>query len=375
MASLRNGKQRKDGTRYVQVLYRMDGKQTSTSFQDLASATRFKELVEKFGPEQALSTLGTDPDMTSVTVREWIEHHIEHLTGLRKSTLWDYQSYLRKDIGPVLGGLPLNGLTREHIAKWTQAMADGGASGKTISNKHGFLSSALNAAVRDGRIPTNPALGQRLPTSERPDMICLSHEDFARLLVNVTDHWKPLVEFLVASGCRWGEATALKPSDIDLATNTVRITRAWKRTYDRGGYEIGPPKTKRSVRTINVPKATLEKLDLTGEWVFTNKAGTFVKGNGFHDRVWSAAVEKTWPTKDAEGNPLKSTPEAPILKPRIHDLRHTCASWLVLAGVPLPVIQQHLGHESINTTISLYSHIDRRSMVVAADAISAALGA
>ena len=105
MASLRNGKQRKDGTRYVQVLYRMDGKQTSTSFQDLASATRFKELVEKFGPEQALSTLGTDPDMTSVTVREWIEHHIEHLTGLRKSTLWDYQSYLRKDIGPVLGGL------------------------------------------------------------------------------------------------------------------------------------------------------------------------------------------------------------------------------------------------------------------------------
>ena len=83
MASLRNGKQRKDGTRYVQVLYRMDGKQTSTSFQDLASATRFKELVEKFGPEQALSTLGTDPDMTSVTVREWIEHHIEHLQGRR----------------------------------------------------------------------------------------------------------------------------------------------------------------------------------------------------------------------------------------------------------------------------------------------------
>ena len=376
MASLRNGKPRKDGTRYVQVLYRMDGKQTSTSFQDLGSATRFKELVEKFGPEQALSTLGTDPDMTAMTVREWIEHHIAHLTGLRKSTLWDYQSYLRKDIGPALGDLPLTGLTREHIAKWTQAMADGGASGKTISNKHGFLSSALNAAVRDGRIPTNPALGQRLPTSERPDMICLSHEDFARLLSNVTEHWQPLVEFLVASGCRWGEATALKPSDIDLTTSTVRITRAWKRTYDRGGYEIGPPKTKRSVRTVNVPKATLEKLDLTGEWVFTNKAGTFVKGNGFHDRVWSAAVEKTWPTKDAEGNPLKSTPEAPILKPRIHDLRHTCASWMILAerSVPLPVIQAHLGHESINTTIALYGHIDRRSMVVAADAIGAALG-
>ncbi|MEC4841105.1 hypothetical protein R2360_16830 [Mycobacteroides chelonae] len=57
MASLRNGKPRKDGSQYVQVLYRMGGKQTSTSFQDLATATRFKELVEKFGPEQALTTL------------------------------------------------------------------------------------------------------------------------------------------------------------------------------------------------------------------------------------------------------------------------------------------------------------------------------
>lgn len=69
-------------------------------------------------------------------------------------------------------------------------------------------------------------------------------------------------------GARWGEATALKPSDIDLGSNTVRITRAWKRTYERGGYELGPPKTKKSVRTINVPKVTLEKLDLTGEWGF-----------------------------------------------------------------------------------------------------------
>lgn len=106
-----------------------------------------------------------------------------------------------------------------------------------------------------------------------------------------------------------------------------------------------------------------------------NNAGSFVKGNGFHARVWSAAIEITWPTKDADGNPIKSTPEAPILKPRIHDLRRTCASWMILAerSVPLPVIQAHLGHESINTTISLYAHLDRRSMHAASDAISAAL--
>jgi hypothetical protein len=45
---------------YVQVLYRLDGKQSSTSFEDLASAMRFQKLLDKFGPTHALETLGTD---------------------------------------------------------------------------------------------------------------------------------------------------------------------------------------------------------------------------------------------------------------------------------------------------------------------------
>jgi integrase len=59
--------------------------------------------------------------------------------------------------------------------------------------------------------------------------------------------------------------------------------------------------------------------------------------------------------------------------PRVHDLRHTCASWMIAAGVPLPIMQQHLGHESIQTTIGVYGHLDRRSAQVAADAIGSAL--
>lgn len=372
MASLRSGT-RRDGSTYVQVLYRLNSKQSSTSFEDLASATKFRKLVDKFGPAKALETLGTDPEFSAMTVHEWIEHHIDHLTGLRKSSLYDYRSYLKNDIDEALGDLPLTSLSRDDIARWMQGLSEKGASGKTIANKHGFLSSALNAAVRAGRIPSNPAAGQRLPSSERQEMVCLSQEDFARLLDNIAEFWRPLVEFLVASGCRWGEATALKPSDIDRANSTVRITRAWKRTYDRGGYEIGSPKTKKSVRTINIPKAVLDKLDYSNEWIFLNKAGRPVKGNGFHDRIWQPAVERTWPSVDEEGNPFTDK-SIPILRPRIYDLRHTCASWLVRAGVPLPVVQQHLGHESINTTISLYSHIDRRSMQTAAEVIDQALG-
>ena len=370
MASLRS-RTRANGTEYFSVLYRLDGKQTSTSFEDFESASKFKKLVDQFGPARALKSTAVEPGPNVMTVGEWLQHHIDHLTGLRKSTLYDYRSYLKNDIAPALGELPLTALSGDDIARWTQAMSESGASGKTIANKHGFLSSALNAAMRAGHIPSNPAAGQRLPTSERADMVCLSRDDVARLIGAVTEHWRPLVEFLVASGCRWGEATALRPSDVDRDKGTVRITRAWKRTYDRGGYEIGPPKTKGSVRTINVPKKVLDKLDYSGEWLFRNRAGRPVRGNGFHDRVWQPAVERVWPSTNADGEPIEKSKMPP--RPRIHDLRHTCASWMVIAGVPLPVIQAHIGHESINTTIGLYTHLDRRSGELAAEAIAAAL--
>jgi integrase len=370
MASLRSGT-RKDGSTYVQVLYRVDGKQSSTSFEDMASAVKFQNLARKFGPTKALETIQTDPELLTLTVAEWLEHHIEHLTGVRKSTLYDYRAYAKNDIVPTLGELPLIVLSGDDIARWVQFMAEKGASGKTIANKHGFLSSALNAAVRAGHIPSNPAAGQRLPTSERADMVCLTREEFGQMLAAVTEPWRPLVEFLIASGCRWGEATALRPSDVNRAAGTVRITRAWKRTYDRGGYEIGPPKTKRSIRTINVPKSVLDKLDYSGDWLFVNRAGRPIRHNGFHDRVWQPAIERAWPSRDAEGNLVDKSKL--VRRPRVHDLRHTCASWMVLTGVSLPVVQAHLGHESINTTISLYTHLDRRSSEAAADAIAAVL--
>ncbi|MCX5044640.1 site-specific integrase [Aldersonia sp. NBC_00410] len=370
MASLRSGT-RKDGSTYVQVLYRLDGKQTSTSFEDMASAVKFQSLARKFGPAKALEAIRTAPELSATTVEEWLDHHIAHLTGVRKSTLYDYRCYAKNDIVPVLGDLPLTALSRDDIARWTQVLADKGASAKTIANKHGFLSSALNAAVRAGRLSANPAAGQRLPTSERPDMVCLTHDEFAKLLAAVTEPWRPLVEFLVASGCRWGEATALRPSDVDREAGIVRIARAWKRTYDRGGYELGPPKSKKSIRTINMPKSVLDKLDYSGDWLFVNRAGRPIRHNGFHDRVWQPAIERVWPSVDAEGKPIDKTKL--VRRPRVHDLRHSCASWLIQAGVPLPVIQAHLGHESIQTTVSVYGHLDRRSMQAVAEAMDQVL--
>ncbi|TDH54159.1 site-specific integrase [Mycobacterium eburneum] len=367
MASIRK-RPRKDGTTCYAVLYVIDGRQSSLPFDNKQAAEAFRLAVEVHGAQRALAMHGIESGprradtASGPTVAEWITHHIDHLSGVERRTSHEYRGVLKNDIAPVLGSIPLTALSRDDIARWLEAMRAAGASGKTIANKHGLLSAALNAAVRARLIDYNPAAGARLPRTERPEMRFLTRQEFATLLAAVPDYWRPMVRFLVASGARLSEATALRPGDINRAEHTVRISRAWKR--GPGGYETGPPKTKRSVRTINVPKAVLDDLDYGAEWLFTNPGrgnrakGGPVRAPNFRSNVWWPACERA---------------ELAPPRPRIHDLRHTCASWMIQAGVSLPVVQAHLGHESINTTISLYTHLDRASHQAAADAIGGML--
>lgn len=362
-------RKRKDGSVYTQVRWREAGRESSLSFDDHAEALKFDQLVKKLGPEKAreIARIVAAPSRAT-TVRHWLNKHNDALTGIEPGTLARYKAYVVNDIGPALGDIPLTALSRDDIGAWINAMAaprDGKrASGKTIMNKHGYLAGALNAAVLAGVIKANPCDGNRLPRWDREEMVFLEHDEFQTLLTAVPDYWKPLVEFLVASGCRWSEATALKPSAIDRRKGTVRVTKAWK-TGD-GGYTLGVPKTKMSVRTINVPAAVLDKLDYDGEWVFTNsgrgRAGDTgpVRIHSFNPNVWTPAVKRA-----REAGLTK--------KPRVHDLRHTCASWLIHGGRPLPAVQAHLGHESIVTTVNTYGHLDRSSGAGNADTMAAAL--
>ncbi len=365
MASLRVRK-RADGSTAYNVVYVHDGRQTSVTFDTEPAAEEFLNSVRLLGAERAMKAFGIAPTAravprrpSGVTVADWIASYIASRSGVAKSTIYDYEAILRNDIRThTIGGIPLELLARGDVVGWVNGMT---TSGKTIANKHGLLSAALNTAVRAELIPSNPAVGIRLPRSEKPEMVFLTKEEFAQLQAGFTDYWQPLIEFMVLSGMRFGEISALKPSDVEVAAGTVRISRARKRTYEKGSnYQIGTTKTQRSVRTINVHRNILEKLDYTGEWLFTNTRGGPLLLAGWRANVWYKSVAR------AQALGLKKAP-------RVHDLRHTCASWMVQAGVPLPVIQAHLGHQNISTTISLYAHLDRASYLSAAELIGAGL--
>lgn len=367
--SVRKPRFRKDGSPYWQVRFRENGKECSISWADPVQAEQFDTLVQQLGPAKAREICQLAAQDRSMTLRVWLKRHNDSLTGVEAGTLARYRAYVANDIGPSIGDIPLAVLSRDDIQGWVQHMAVTGASGKTLKNKRDYLSGVLKLAVKAGQMKHNPCEGVAIPRWDRAEMTFLTKQEFRLLLDHVPSYWKPLVEFLVASGCRWSEATALKPGAINPIEGTVRITKAWK--TGAGGYTLGVPKTKGSVRTINVPATVLSKLDLSGEWVFTNSGrgkgqfagGVIVDDHGpvriqsFNPNVWRPAVRR------AQAAGLTK-------RPRLHDLRHTCASWLIQAGRPLPSVQAHLGHESIVTTVGTYGHLDRSSGQGNADAIA-----
>src|ERR1700747_638970 len=98
MASLRV-RQRKDGSSYTAVLYALDGKQTSSSFNDHREAVDFQQLVNRVGPVKATEIWRPRPPAADGhTVASWCAYHIDHLTGVNQATRAKYRRYVANDI-------------------------------------------------------------------------------------------------------------------------------------------------------------------------------------------------------------------------------------------------------------------------------------
>ena len=177
----------------------------------------------------------------------------------------------------------------------------------------------------------------------------------------MTERWQPFFMWLVCTGTRFSEATALTINDVNAKDAEARINKAWK--YSTTGRRLGLTKSRKGQRTINLPPQVLEVLDLSRDrtaLLFPTQSGGPISAQLAHDRGWKPAKAKA-----------QALDEGALTKdPRIHDLRHTCASWMINAGVSLPIVQAHLGHESIQTTMDRYGHLDRNAGKTAAAAIA-----
>jgi integrase len=345
-----------DGSISVRVKFIHDGKRKTRTFIDDAHAQSWRSVLDAVGPDRALTMLEqpATPGPAPRTVAEQVRHHIEHLSGVQEGTRAKYRKVAAARLSGELERTLLSDLTRDHVSRWVNAQT---GSPKTIRNAHSILSAALSSAARDGLVTGNVAKGVKLPRMDHVDQtdnIYLTTEEAGILLGLLPGPWRPLVAFLLGTGVRFSEATALTVGHIDVDNRSAHIRQSWKSAGPGKPHVLGVPKTRKSRRTIALPVEIVAMLEVhmkgkrSTDWLFTNSRGNPVRNGPFHENVWQPIMDEF---QQRTGK-----------RPRPHDCRHTFASWAIRSGIPLPVIQRQLGHESIQTTVDVYGALVRSDL-------------
>ena len=211
----------------------------------------------------------------------WYQTYCRHT--LRITTRTDYENRIYNHIIPEIGKIPLNKLSQSDLQQfYAKEKTDGrklhaktygkGLSDRTIRGIHANCRTALQRAVQDGLIRTNPAVGCKLPPKKAREMQVLTQNEILRFLHQAKEEgYYELFLLELGTGMRRGEILALKWCDLNFATGELRIER---QVYIiKAEVIISAPKTKASIRTVILPPSLLKTLavykeTVDSEWMF-----------------------------------------------------------------------------------------------------------
>ena len=160
---------------------------------------------------------------------------------------------------------------------------------------------------------------------------------------------KLFFSFLIFSGCRRGEASALTWNDLDFERRSVKISKTVNRHgLNKGQYEFTSPKNRYSVREIILPDNLLQ---LLADYKHECEHIDGFSENAFVFGIYKPIIENTMLTHFH-----KYTEALGLKRIRLHDLRHLHASLLAYHGASPMVVAARLGHSDIKQTLNTYSH-------------------
>ncbi|MBH1932926.1 site-specific integrase [Streptomyces sp. AV19] len=382
---------KRDGTSTFQVRWRDGGgrvgKVETENFDSEDAAEQFKDLVNAHrqhwppGWVRGVGFVEEKPIPGDRPLTDYADQYVRRLTGTDRRTREDYARDIRLHLSRIVHTTPsglvvpatVGNVVSGDIQDWVALQQDGvrdperpeewvyrKADPKSIRNRHGLAFCVFQAAM-EAEPPLrsrNPCKGTSLPRVDDhvdEEMCFLEPVEYDRVRAEITDpDAADLADWLVGTGTRWGEATALKVCDLQLAGSkpSASIVRAWKKAPkgSDSAFYLGPPKTKKARRVLRLSSSQVEMLRRRtaglpeSAFVFRTSLGNHWRHANFYNRKWMPAVREAM----AKGLPKK---------PRIHDLRHTHVAWLIARHIALPKIQARLGHESISTTVDRYGHL------------------
>lgn len=267
----------------------------------------------------------------------------------KESTVYNLKSTIKRYIKPYFEDMHVQDIKKRDIMKFHDFLLEK-LSVVTAKAVHKNLSAILNYAIQMEYLNINVAreVGN-IDAIEERKINYWTLSDFKRFLSVIdSDQYYSLFMLLFYSGARIGEVLALTWSDVDFEKNLIDINKRYYKT------KINTPKNSSSVRKIKLPNHTtnlLRQLKLQEKY---KKDDYFIFGSFYKPLNQSTVSQQFYKYMDMfiddEGNQT-------LKRIRIHDFRHSHASYLINKGYDIQIISKRLGHNKISTTYDIYAHM------------------
>jgi integrase len=345
-----------------------------------------KEVQEEVRKLQHDASNGKLADAGSLTVSEYLKLWLQNDAKPRVApkTHLRYEQLVRLRINPVIGGTRLAKLAPVHLKQLLATLDRDGVSPRGRQMTATMLHTALRDAVRDKLITSNPASDVSKPRPVTKAMRIFDTAQVAKFLdAAKADRLAALYTIALDAGMRQGELFGLRWVDIDFGTGSLLVQHSLEEI--NGSLRLKQPKSGKG-RRIELTKIGLESLNehrkaMLAEGHYRPDAPVFCDTEGGWLRKGNVLRRSYWPIIDKANKDEVELAEkqkrepAPLPRIRFHDLRHSMASLLLLAGVNPKVVQERLGHAKIQVTLDTYSHVLPTIQKEAAERMNAILGA
>ena len=318
------------------------------------------ELVQKLHDKIEMYRDADLSEDCNMTLGDWLDKWIKEyvILTLRPNTVYGYERIVKNQIKPYLGERPLSSLTANEIQKFYNTIKKQGRvnsdkiRGKELADSmvrkvHTLLHEALDMAVQQRLLVSNPTNGTTVPKNNYKEKQILNDEQLNRFMevIKSDEKWYDFFYTEITTGLRKGEICGLKWEDFDESKGRLKIKRSVGRLKD-GVLPIGDTKTETGMREIILPPSTIELLKTRKEkaisdWIFPN----------FYHPENPINPESAY-------NHLKvilKKAELPLI--RFHDLRHTFATHAIAGGVDAKTLSGILGHTNASFTLDTYTHV------------------
>lgn len=292
-----------------------------------------------------------------ITVSEYLNRWLAEYAkaNLSPRTSEGYEHIIRRYVIPSLGGHILTALRPEHLQHFYTENMTAGLSAQTVRHHHMLLHKALDTAVEWGLLTRNIADAVRPPRAQRVEMQTWNENEMLKFLRAAKDtQYYELFYLALFTGMRRSELLALRWQDMDFLLGQVYVNRSLH-VLKGSKVVFRQPKTASGRRSIALPPSAL--LILT-EYRDKKEGEALLLGNPLaeHELVFNNIDKPLLPSTVTHAW-QKVVKRAGVKSIRLHDARHTHASLMLKGGIHPKVVQERLGHSSIQITLDTYSHV------------------